>query len=132
MKKIWLFAFLSIAITSCHENLDQRCTREAKEYTEKYCPAPIAEGIMIDSMTFESKTHTLHYYYSLTGKIDDINIINHNSADMRRQLLKSVDNATNLKQYKDAGFSFAYTYFSSKNKGQALYSCTITNKDYNY
>ena len=46
-----------LLLTACQESLEDRCEREAKEYTKKHCPALIAENIVMDEMTFEKATH---------------------------------------------------------------------------
>ena len=129
MKKI-LIVFTLLVLTACQESLEDRCAREAKEYKKKNCPAPAGENIIVDSMSFEKATHTLCYYYSLTGKIDDKNIVEKASPKMQQQLLSAIKNATNMKTYKDQGYSFKYTYYSSIEKNKILYTHTFTKSDY--
>ena len=50
MKKTMFMLLLSGLLLSCQESLEDKCAREAKEYTEKKCPAPIGENIVIDSI----------------------------------------------------------------------------------
>ena len=70
MKKIIVFVCLAVFLAACQESLEDRCEREAKAYTAKNCPAKMEENVIIDSLTFERATHTLHYYYRLTGTAD--------------------------------------------------------------
>ena len=127
MKKILLFAFV-ITLFSCHENLEERAAREVKEYTEKKCPAAIDEFTIIDSITFDKATKTVHSYYSLRGKADTLGILN--DANARTPLIDELKRNTNNKVYKDAGFRFAYTYTSASRKGLVLYETLLTSKDY--
>lgn len=46
----------SLLLCSCHENLEKRAQREAREYTEKYCPTPVQNYTRTDSVTFDIKT----------------------------------------------------------------------------
>lgn len=125
----WLFIIVSaLLITACQETLEQRCAREAKEYSEKHCPAPIAKDVMIDSMSFDIATHTLIYSYSLSGVVDDSAVINHNNP--KEQMLQQLKNATAMKPYKDAGYNFRYIYYSTKDKGKKLFEATFQEKDY--
>ncbi len=125
----WLFIIVSaLLITACQETLEQRCAREAKEYSEKHCPAPIAKDVMIDSMSFDIATHTLIYSYSLSGVVDDSAVINHNNP--KEQMLQQLKNATAMKPYKDAGYNFRYIYYSTKDKGEKLFEATFQEKDY--
>ena len=54
MKKIIVFATLALFMVSCQESLEDRCAREAKEYTDKNCPAKMDTNIIMDSLTFEN------------------------------------------------------------------------------
>lgn len=114
-------------LMACHETLEERAAREAKEYTEKYCPAPITSSIVNDSMTFEPKGKTVHYYYSLRGEVDTIDLP---ATQIRTKMLDAVRNTPSLKAYKEAGFSFQYTYYSTKRKGEKLVDIKFGPKDY--
>ena len=70
MKKLWVLSAIMMLLTACQESLEDRCAREAKEYTRKNCPAKMDNNSILDSLTFERETHTLHYYYRLTGFAD--------------------------------------------------------------
>lgn len=129
IKKKLFFAFAVVLLLSaCQESLEQRCAREAKEYSKKNCPAPIAKGVTIDSMSFDVATHTLIYSYTLDGVIDDTATIRRNNP--REQMLQQLKNATAMKPYRDAGYNFRYTYYSTKDKGQKLFEATFQEKDY--
>ena len=71
MKKSVILMAALIALTGCRKSLEDRCEQEVREYTEKNCPAQISENMIVDSLTFDRHTHTLHYYYSVMGSIDD-------------------------------------------------------------
>lgn len=114
---------------ACQESLDEKCARETKDYTEKKCPAPIGENLVIDSMTFDCSTHTLHYFYTLNISDDNETTIDYQ--DIRNLLLKQIRNATSIKEYKDAGYNFAYTYRSAKNRNKILFEATFTYNEYN-
>lgn len=128
MKKLWVFAALTCAFSACQESLEERCAREVKDYTNKNCPAKMGDNIILDSLTFELPTHTLHYYYRLTGEADREGIMEEIGAkDMLRQELK---NTTAMKTYKDNGYNFTYTYRSEKDPKKVLMEVTFTEKDY--
>ena len=123
-----LLATMLLFATGCQESLEDRCAREASEYTQKHCPTLITKDIVLDSMTFERQSHTICYVYTVNGIIDDPEVIQR--GDPHERLLHQIKNSPNLKLYKDAGYSFRYTYFSTKNKGVQLYSATFHEKDY--
>lgn len=128
MKKYLLFPYCLLILTACHENLEDRAAREAKEYTRKNCPVAISEYIVNDSMAYDKDTRTIHYYYTIKGKADTTAI---DWRQARPELIKGVKSATNLRIYKENNFNFAYTYYSEKNKGKTLIDVRITPKDYN-
>ena len=128
MRKCLFIIVSALLITSCQETLEQRCAREAKEYSEKHCPAPIAKGVTVDSMSFDVATHTLTYSYTLSGVVDDPTVISRNNP--REDMLQQLKNATAMKPYKDAGYNFRYIYYSSKDKGKKLFEATFHEKDY--
>ena len=71
MKKIIIMIVAGILLAACQESLEERCAREAKEYTQKNCPRHIDTEIVLDSMTFDKDSHTIGYYYTLQGSLDN-------------------------------------------------------------
>ena len=128
MKKILVFAILALFMASCQESLEDRCAREAKEYTAKNCPARMDTNIIMDSLTFEKESHTLHYYYRLTGIADKEGALD--SIDAKKLLKDMLKNTTSMRVYKDNGYSFAYTYHSEKDPKKVLLDVVFTEKDY--
>lgn len=128
MKKTVVLLMGIMLLTACQESLEDRCAREAKEFTEKNCPRAVDKEIVLDSMTFEKSTHTISYLYTLMGTLDDPQRID--SKHFRELLLMEVKNSTNLKLYKDAGYSFRYCYYSEKENGTKLFEATFRKSDY--
>ncbi|MBR1388261.1 MAG: hypothetical protein IJ569_01410 [Prevotella sp.] len=108
--------------------MEDKCEREAKEYTRKNCPAMIAPEIMMDSMAFERATHTLHYYYKLTGNSDRADAFD--KVQAKQVLKEGLKNATSQKEYKDLGYNFLYTYRSEKDPSTIWMEINLTPKDY--
>lgn len=128
MKKILVFATLVLFMASCQESLEDRCAREAKQYTAKNCPVRMDKNIIMDSLTFEKATHTLHYYYRLTGLADKDGALD--SIDAKSLLKNELKNSTSMKTYKDNGYNFAYTYHSEKDPNKVVFEAIFTEKDY--
>ena len=128
MKKYWIIAALTLLFTACQESLEDRCAREAQEYTRKNCPAKMDNNTILDSMTFERSSHTLHYYYKLTGFADQDSIAKKIAAV--NVLKKELKNTTGLKLYKDNHYRFAYTFRSEKDPDKILIDVVFTDKDY--
>ena len=128
MKKVFVFACLALLFAACQESLEDRCAREAKEYTAKNCPARMDQNIILDSLTFERNTHTLHYYYRLTGIADNEEKLD--SLKAVKTLKDGLKNTTAMKTYKDNGYNFTYTYHSERDPKKVLFEATFTEKDY--
>ena len=129
MKKYLIFAILTVVLAACQESLEDRCDREAKEYTKKNCPVKLDNYTTLDSLTFERATHTLHYYYRLTGFADNRPgiLTEVDAVDALKQELK---NTTALRVYKENKYRFAYTYHSEKDPKKVLLQVVFTDKDY--
>ena len=128
MKKFWIISAFTLLFAACQESLEDRCAREAKEYTRKSCPVKMDDNTTLDSLAFERSTHTLHYYYKLTGVADQDSIAN--NIDAVNVLKNELKNTTTLKLYKDNHYRFAYTFRSEKNPDKILIDVIFTDKDY--
>ena len=129
MKRFFYMALSVLLLTACQESFEDRCVREAKEFTEKKCPARINQTTTIDSMTFDKQTLTLCYYYTLSGNADNAMAIKRTNP--REMLFKEVKNATSLQSAREHGYNIRYVYHSEANKGLVLFETTFTEKDYN-
>lgn len=117
-----------LTLSSCHhDTLADKAEKEARQYTEKYCPTPYIEMQRTDSLTFDRSTNTFNFYYSLQGKADDAQLIRDNAKTLKANIKKQLHDDTKNKAYKDAGFKFRYVYRSSKT-GQTLLDVTLSGK----
>ena len=130
MKKTITLLLAVFLLGACHESLQDRAEREAKEYTRKNCPTPVNHFQRTDSISFDRSTNTYHYYCSFTGKLDDKAVIEKIRGELHDGLRKGIRESTSLKAYKEAGFSFTYTCRSAKDPRKVLYKETFTARDY--
>jgi PBP1b-binding outer membrane lipoprotein LpoB len=128
MRKIFAVLAAVVLLTGCQETMDERCAREAREYTEKKCPVQVTTGVMMDSLVYEASTRTLVYYYTVEGVLDDAEALR--THNLRGMLLKELRNSANMKDYKEAGYNFRYVYWSTKENGAQLFETTFRQKDY--
>lgn len=126
-KNIYIFIATAM-LSACQQSLEERCAQEVENYNKRNCPAKIGDNTTIDSLVFERSTHTMHYYYTLSGNADNPEIVEKINAG--NVLLEQIKNSTSLKTYKDAGYNFAYTYHSASKKGHILFEKTFTEKEY--
>ena len=127
-----LLLFVAAALmVSCHESLEKRAQREAREYTEKNCPTPVLNYMRTDSVVFETNTRTYHYYLSVMNDLDDAKIFELNRKLIVDNFMKQVDESTSLRAYKQEGFNFAWTLRSGKDPKVTYYEKVYTPKEYN-
>lgn len=127
---IALAAITAFALTACHQtSFDEQCAKEAHEFTEKQCPQPMGDGVVMDSMTYTTSLRCLNYYYTLSGNLDDAKLIKENEHMLREHLLNSIINSVELRRAKNEGIDFRYTYFS-KSANKQLLSITIRKDEY--
>ena len=131
-KSLWLLpALWGLVATSCQESFEERCAREAREYTEKQCPRRMDPYTMMDSLTYDKASRTLYYYYTLEGLLDNDTVMTTQTYDALEDLLrKNVVNSVDLKTYKEKGINFAYCYYS-KASGKVRFQVRFTPEDYN-
>ena len=79
-----LTAAISMTLfTACHhDSLEDRAERDARDYTERYCPTPFTDNQRTDSITFTRADKTFHYFYTLRDEADNAEIINQHKATM--------------------------------------------------
>ena len=131
MKNILLLMASAILLSSCHERLEKRAQREAREYTDKYCPTPVRDYVRTDSVSFDINTKTYHYYCSIVGDLDNKTIFDINREKISEALQTQINEGTNFRAYKKAGFSFQWTLRSDKDKNMVYFDKKYTPKDYN-
>lgn len=86
---------------------------------------------MMDSLVFDSETHTFSYYYCLEGKLDNDTVINKEVANaFVEQLKKELTTSVELRSYKEKEVNFHYIYLSQKT-GKVLFEKTFSPSDYN-
>lgn len=129
--KISTILFASVLLfASCHESLEQRAEREAREYTEKYCPTPTVNYVRTDSIAFDKATLTYKYFCTFSDRMDNAQLVKQNENQLRTALLSALRENTNIKVYKEAGYKFSYTMYSQKHPSEILFTATYGPKDY--
>lgn len=127
------FALLAISIvtlSACnHMSLEDRAEKDAKNFTERYCPTPVQNMQRTDSVVFDRSNHTFIYYYRLNGAADNAQAVAKVRDKIRNALLTDLKNNTATKVYKDQGYNFRYVLRSEKTK-EILYEVELTPKNY--
>ena len=126
----WVFLLVLLVAVSCTESFEDRCRREAREYTERMCPRAMTPGMIMDSMTFVSNPIGFNYYYTLDGDLDDPELLTDDVLEtFHEELLKNLRQDISLKKYKERDFTFTYTYYS-RSTGEMLTEAAFTPEEY--
>ena len=123
----WLLGgfFFPIFLSSCQESLEDKAARQAKEYTERYCPTPVINYSRTDNVVFDKKRNVYIYYLSFCDMLDDSEIIEENRDKITDMLTQSVRESTGLKNFIEAGFRFEYVCHSEKEPKKVLFKVNI-------
>lgn len=131
MRSYLIVFTLVLAFVSCHESIEERAAREAKEYTKKFCPTPVVNFVRTDSTVFDITTKTYFYYCTVVDRMDNETIIKDNQNTLKNGLLDGIKENTELRVYKKAGFSFSYVLHSGKEPKKVLFKVVYSPADYN-
>ena len=101
-KLIYIGIFASLLV-SCTESLEDKAAREAKEYTEKYCPTPYVNDARTDSATFDKTKKIYTYYISLRNKAD-----NKKAIDANKGKLHKIQKHLEAEGFEVTGAEFTY------------------------
>ena len=129
-RTLFIVAITAILTTACSESLEDRAAREAKEYTEKFCPTPVQQFERTDSITFDKPTKTYTFYRTLCGDADNEEVIREQRKVLDKAIKDGIRNNTSLKVYKTAKFNFRLVYHSESNPKKVLLEYLLTPKDY--
>ncbi len=126
-RNVWTGLAALLLLGSCnYETFEEKCAREAREYTEKQCPRRIDPYTVIDSMTFDAPERELTYYYTLEGELDDKELMSADLlTDFETSLCKALVTSVEMKTYKEHGLNFQYTYVS-QSTGEVLATVRLT------
>ncbi len=135
MKKTIILVSLSILVgifCGCKkESLDERIARECADFTKKECPKSIDQWTQMDSTRYTPSDRTVHYFYTVKGKLDVDSIYTEELKDIfHEQLLNNINSSIILREYKEYGCSFHYTYIS-ETTGKTYVEYTFRPGDYN-
>lgn len=124
-------ALCSVMLCGCHESMEQRAQREAREFTKKYCPTPVQNNFRTDSVAFEMDTKTYHYYCSAVGDLDNVKVFDIHREKIAEILLTNIRESTSFRPYMKEGFAFQWTLRSDKDNKKVYFDRRYTPKDYN-
>ena len=125
-----LFTLSLFTLVACTESFEDRCRREAREYTERQCPRLVDKNICLDSMTYEEAPQGFVYHHTVMGELDNDSLLTPEAlSQFRDKLVQQISNDISLKRCKDRGFTFTYRY-TSASTGNLFTEAAIGPEDY--
>jgi ADP-ribose pyrophosphatase YjhB (NUDIX family) len=120
-------------MSSCQfETFEERCQREAMEYTEKQCPRRMDDYTVMDSVTFDMAQRILTYHYTIEGDLDNDTVLTPQAIAHFQEILgEEVKNSVELKHQKEEGVTFRYTYHS-KTTGKQRFNVVYDKEFYGH
>ena len=122
-----LIAFAAILLSACHkQTFEEKVIAEVEHFNSKEAPKRLDMYTTFDSMSYDTRSQTLSYYYTLGGGID---------ASMfpvdpvKQELLNNLRNSLPLKAHKDHNLNFHYIYISEVS-GESVIDCIFTPEEY--
>jgi len=100
-----LIPIATVMLSCKHESLEDRVEREAREYTEKYCPTPENNNTHVDSIVYNRKSRTIINYCTVSGQYDDEAIMKANEKTIIEGIVSGVRSDPKNKTYRDAGIA---------------------------
>ena len=117
----FVLACSMMLFASCHESIEDRAEREARDYTRLMCPTPVQNDTRVDSMVFDRNTRTFVYYATISGEMDNKKVFDANKEQMDQNMRAAINNDTGIKTYRDAGIKVRYICRSQSNPKQILF-----------
>lgn len=125
------FLFVTVCMFSCgRDSIDDRLSRQSREYTMRHCPERMDDYTMLDSMVYVAEGRILNYYYLL----QDSNVTDDGQRLRLKAFLEEI-HLENLKQnlafhdLKEHNVCFRYHYSSSSTKEEIML-IELTPNDY--
>lgn len=115
MRKFWIVSIIGIGLlSSCKESYQEKFIRMAEQENAS-CPRRLNETTVMDSTKYDAQRNIVHYYYTLSGKMDNALLFKENAALYKFELQKAVLNLMEMQEYVKRGTGFHIVYHSSSN-----------------
>ena len=132
MKHLLLMTTALLLLGGCRESFDEQLERKTAEESRRICPMEVEPNNRLDSMAYRPATRTLHYWYTLSGPLDTPEMhrtMTAGAGSLRAQLRQNIANSVELKEAKEHGVSFCYSY-RSDSTGKTILQLSFQPRDY--
>lgn len=116
MSKYIFSAMMALALlVGCNENYKDKFQRIA-EQENRTCPRRLDENTVMDSTKYDALRNVVHYYYTLSGRLDNATYLKENAALHKIELQKAVLNLLETQEYVKHGTGFHIVYHSQSSR----------------
>lgn len=120
---------LAVTVSCGQEDYEDRLEREAREFTQRFCPKRLENHVILDSIAYDKKTRSRIDYHTVSGMIDDSAVMKQSEETFRQKAVEGIRKSVEMKNLKDKGVNFVYKFRSEKSRKELL-SVTVTPDDY--
>lgn len=123
-------AMAALSIGCGGESYEERCRREAADYTERYCPRRVDSCTVMDSLTYSTEDRTLHYWYMVQRTLDNDSVYTEQFKECFHDILEDeIRGSITRREQKEMGTTFRYHYVSERT-GKEYFQVVITPENY--
>lgn len=116
--KVLLIVSVIAILAGCGGKSTARKFTETAEKLNKTYPIRLNETVTIDSTRYDEKNNTVCYFYTVSGELDDPAYMSTHYADFKQALKDAIDNSVEMEEYRKAGSTIKYIYFSGNSRKQ--------------
>lgn len=114
-----LWIGICIGLTGCQHNDYRAKFQRIAEAENASCPRRLDKSTVMDSTRYDANQNTVHYYYTLSGELDDAIWMKENAALFQYEMQKAVNNLPETQDYCKHQVLFHIVYHS-KSTGKIL------------
>lgn len=129
---ILLVLTLLTLLSACvGESYEERCYREALQYTERYCPRRVDSCTVMDSMTYDKSERILHHWYLVQRTLDNDSVYTDEFKERFHDVVEDeIRGSVAKREQKERGTTFIHHYVSERT-GKEYFQIIVGPDDYN-
>lgn len=111
-QSLYITLLIASILTGCQASYQEKFLHIA-EQENAACPRRLNETTVMDSTRYDADLNRVHYYYTLSGELDDAEYLKKNAALHKQELQKAVYHLLETQEYLKHGTSFHIVYHSA-------------------
>lgn len=117
-KEILLTIAVAVTLAGCNGKSSTRKFKDMAEKLNKTYPIRLNETVTVDSTHYDETHNTVSYFYTVTGELDNPQFMDSHYATYKQALKEAIENSVDMEEYRKAGSTIRYIYFSGSNGKQ--------------